>query len=294
MKIVVTGGCGFLGHHLVEILPDKNYITVIDFKRPTMPVKDVHYICGNILDTEIVKNLMNHADLVFHLAAFLDVKESFSNPLLYVKNNILGTTNLLKNCNCPFVFISSASVYGNSDNLPLKEEEPTNPLSPYAVSKVAGEHLTKIFAKDRGFLFTIVRPFNIYGHRQKSGVIHSFLKRRIENKPMIVYGDGKQTRDFINVSDVAEFLSRMINKFPDGETFNVGSGKETSIKELCEMISGDISYIESNNEGVRRSVADISRAKRVLGWKPKITLKDGIKELIKTYGKYSSSGSSLQ
>lgn len=285
MKILVTGGCGFIGSHLVDRLVKENDVIVFDKQKPIFRNRKAKYIFGDMRNVSDMQKALEQIETVFHLAALIDVGDSFSNPIKYVDNNILGTINILKHCHCPFVFVSSAAVYGAPSNLPLKENMPLVPISPYGVSKVAGEYFTRIYAHQNNFPFIIARPFNVYGPRQDpkspySGVISKFICHKKQNKSLIIFGDGKQTRDFIHVYDVVSFLSSLTEGGLPNETFNVATGVETSINELALLISNDIEHIESRKGDIFRSVADTSKAKSMLKWEPTIKLKDGIKELM--------------
>ena len=285
MNILLTGGCGFVGSHLVDKLVQKNNVIVLDKQKPSFKNKEAEYILGDLRNASDVQKAFKQIDMVFHLAALIDVENSFSNPVEYANNNILGTINLLRCCDCPFIFVSSAAAYGIPSELPLTETALLNPISPYGASKVSGEYFTRMFAHQNNFHFTIVRPFNIYGPRQNpsnpySGVISKFIARKKGNRPLIIFGSGEQTRDFIHVYDVVSFLSCLIKKKLPNETFNVGTGVETSVNDLALLISPNVKHVEKRKGDIFRSVADISKATNLLKWKPAIELKDGIKEMM--------------
>jgi len=211
------------------------------------------------------------------------------------RTNIISAVNLLDACVengvKKFIYISSATVYENPIYVPVDEKHPTNPLSPYGVSKLAGEHYTKIYSGKMHV--NIVRPFNVYSERMDpknpySGMIAKFIERAKRGLSPIIYGDGKQTRDFIHAEDVARAIELVLEKGESGEVYNIGTGRETSIIELAEIIM-DIAGINSKlifnkprKGDIRRSCADISKAKK-LGFKPKTDLRSDLEEIFKEF-----------
>ncbi|MCW3995877.1 MAG: SDR family NAD(P)-dependent oxidoreductase [Candidatus Bathyarchaeota archaeon] len=304
-KILVTGGAGFIGSHVVDRLVDNEYDVRIFDNLSTGKTENIQkhitkgkaeLIKGDIRDTLAVEKSVKDVDVIIHMAALVSVPLSIENPNLTFDINLLGTLNLLrasvKNQIDKFIYISTCAVCGNPEMLPVTEQTPTNPISTYAESKLIGERYCFGFS-DRLLLKTIIlRFFNVYGLRQTmndySGVITRFIERCIQKKPLIIYGDGSQTRDFVNVMDVAEaVLASVRSRAGEGEVFNIASGKPTSINELAktllELTGTDLEVIyESPRTGdIKDSYADISKAKKLLGYKPKVSLPDGLRDLLK-------------
>jgi len=253
-------------------------------------------IKGDIRNRNHVKKALEGVDLVFHLAAIVNVELSIKKPILVNEVNVCGTLILLRESLRSkvkrFIYVSSCAVYGRPVYLPINEEHPTKPLSPYGVSKLASEDYCRIFHEIYGLETVILRVFNVYGPRQAtgpySGVITKFINRLKDGKPPIIYGDGEQTRDFIYVEDVADALLQAAKcKNCAGEVINVGSGEETSINQLlkivCELLERqEIKpiYAEPRMGEVKRSCADIRKAEKLLGFKPKYSLEEGLRKTI--------------
>jgi UDP-glucose 4-epimerase len=303
-RVLVTGGAGFIGSHLVDRLVDEEYdVRVIDnlysgklenIKRH-MESGKVDFVKGDIRDASLVKKSLVGVDAVFHLAAIISVPFSVSNPELTFDVNLVGTTNLLNACSeknvGKFVFVSSCAVFGDTKILPVNENASTNPISPYAESKLFAERDCLNFQNKELLQSVVLRFFNVYGPRQGmndySGVITRFINRAKQKQSLTIYGDGSQTRDFVNVLDIVQALMAcMKSSSANGEIFNIGSGKPTSITELAKAVlelTGqdlEIHYEQARAGDIKDSCADISKAKRLLNYKPKVTLKDGLKALI--------------
>jgi UDP-glucose 4-epimerase len=268
----------------------------------SLDCKGFGFVKGDIRDLKLVRKLLKDVDVVFHQAAFVSVPLSVKDPLLTNDVNVSGTLNLLTasaNANVKrFVYASSCAVYGETSSQTVSEKEQTNPASPYSASKLAAETYIKVFWKAYGLKATILRFFNIYGPRQSfaienpyCGVITVFLNRLKKNLPLTIYGDGKQTRDFVNIKDAVEanILAMNCNR-AIGEIFNVGSGKDTSINEVADIL-GELLHKKTFRKeyrdpwpgDIRHSCADISKAKQMLGYSPKILLKEGLEELVEWY-----------
>ena len=256
----------------------------------------VDFVKGDIRDVSLVTKSVDGVDVVVHLAALTSVPFSVANPDLTFDVNVVGTLNLIRACAQEgvgrFVFVSSCAVYGDPESLPVREEHKPNPISPYAESKLLAERYCLGF-QDRQLLRSVVlRFFNVYGPRQGmndySGVITRFVDRVRQKEPLVVYGDGSQTRDFVCVYDVVEaVLASMKSSCAEGEVFNIGSGKPTSINELAktvlELAGVDlmIRYEKARAGDIKDSYADISKAKKLLGYEPKVSLRDGLQMLLK-------------
>ncbi len=304
-KILVTGGTGFIGSHLVDRLMKEDYEVVVLDNLSSGRIRNVkhhlnsgkfHLTEGDIRSSEDVKKAVKNVDAVFHLAAIVSVPLSVENPFLVNDVNLTGTLNLLQASLEAdvkrFIYASSCAVYGEVDRLPIDELCPTNPISPYAVSKLAAEYYCKVFCENYGLDTLCFRYFNVYGPRQVggsyAGVITQFVHRLKQRKPPIIYGDGEQTRDFVYIDDVveADMLALKCSQCSGG-TVNVGTGKPTTINELASLLieffgqAHTKPVYEAAREGdIRNSQADIGKAQRMLGYKPKTTLKEGIRMLL--------------
>lgn len=298
MNFVVTGGAGFIGshitHHLIErdyqvtVIDDVNIETLENFGNTT---KTVEFKKINILNYEGLRKVFRNVDGVFHHAALIDVQESFRKPNLYYDVNVKGTENILKiaeEFNIKVVFASSAGVYGNPEKIPIKETAVRKPLNPYGITKLECEKLIEEYSK-RGNQVLTLRYFNVFGKRQTSsyaGVIIRFLDKIKNKMPPEIFGDGSQTRDFIYVDDILSAnLSAMKSDIGNG-FFNIGTGIKTSIKDLANLmieLSGyslEPLFKKPVSGDIKQSQADISLANKLLNWKPKITLREGLKNLL--------------
>ncbi len=302
-KVVVTGGAGFIGSHLVEELARQGYHVIIldDLSTGRMEnielvlkKENVDFIPGSITDLALLQGLFRGVEYVFHQAALSSVPRSIDDPLAANEVNIGGTLNVLvaarENGVGKVVFASSSSVYGGALALAQSEDMPPNPLSPYAVTKLAGEYYCNIFRQIYGLSTVCLRYFNVYGSRQDPGsqyaaAIPAFMARISQNLPPLVFGDGEQSRDLTFVQDVvrANILAAANNA--EG-VYNIGSGKNVTINQLAKAILSlaqkDLPLIhEAPRPGdPRYTLADISKA-RGFGYEPEWTLEDGLRETIK-------------
>jgi UDP-glucose 4-epimerase len=303
LKVLVTGGAGFIGSHVVDRLVKEGCsVRIIDNLttgrleniQEHLNLASVDFCKGDIRDPSFVKECLLGIDAVVHLAALVSVPLSVENPAMTLDINLAGTLNLLRYSVREgvdrFVFISSCSVCGDPQILPVTEQTPVNPISPYAESKLLGERYCLGFS-DRGLLRSVVlRFFNVYGPRQRmndySGVITRFMDQCRQKLPLTIYGDGSQTRDFVNVKDAAAAVWASIGSNLAGEVFNVGSGKPTSISLLAKTVlelRGDdleICYEKARVGDIKDSYADINKARSLLGYEPTVSLKDGLQDLI--------------
>ncbi|MBO8174391.1 MAG: SDR family oxidoreductase [Thermococcus sp.] len=297
--IVVTGGAGFIGSHIAEELSKYNDVIVIDNlysgKVENVP-ENVKFVQADIRDYESIAEIISQADYVFHEAALVSVVESVEKPILTEEINVLGTLNILRALSeghGKLIFASSAAVYGDNQNLPLKEDEKPKPLSPYGVTKVSGEYYCKIFYELYGVPTVALRYFNVFGERQGynqyAGVISIFINRALKNEPLIIFGDGKQTRDFIYVKDVVKANILVAEKKgANGEVFNVARGERTTILELAMKIIdatnslSSIFFDKPRPGDIKHSQADISKIKK-LGFKPEYSLEEGLLRTIEWY-----------
>jgi UDP-glucose 4-epimerase len=308
LKVLITGGAGFIGSHLLSHLLKSGYETVvldnffsgkIENIKNHVNNKNFHLIKGDIRNTEDVKRAFENVEAVCHLAAIVNIPLSIENPSLTNEVNVQGTINLLeasiKNGVRRFVYVSTCAVYGEAQYLPIDEEHPTNPLSPYGASKLSAEHYCKVFHKIYGLQTICLRFFNVYGPRQPcgpyGGVITTFLESLKRNKPIIIYGDGNQTRDFLYVKDAVEACSLALTRENcAGKTFNIGTGTKTSINELAQILIEQINksnvriiHVEERKGDIKESYANICKANKELGFKPKFLIRKGLKEFINSF-----------
>jgi UDP-glucose 4-epimerase len=305
MKVLVTGGAGFIGSHLVDHLVSHGYkVCVLDnlssgkLSNIEGHIKNgsVEFINGDINNFDIVKKSVKGCNAIAHLAAIISVPFSVKNPKLTYETNISGTLNLLsagaEQGVCKFIFVSSCAVYGEPTYLPIDESHPTNPVSPYAESKLLGERCCLGFHERQLLKAVVFRLFNVYGPRQGlneySGVITKFIDCLKQNSPLVIYGDGSQTRDFVHVSSVVEAIyNGLQSSKADGEILNIGTGKCSTITELAQVLlkagnsNQEISYQAPREGDIKFSYANASKAKRLLELKSDVSLPEGIKDLLK-------------
>lgn len=303
-KALVTGGVGFVGSHLVDELLSRGIETYVIDNLSTGSLENIkghmnnklfHLTIGDIRDISYLAPDISDMDVVFHEAAFVNDPKSIKNPVHVHEVNVNNTFELMNYCLKKdvkkFIFASSAAVYGESNNSISLEKSELKPITPYGASKAIIEIYLNTYWKTYGFKNTILRYFNIFGPRQRydseSGVITIFFEKLLKNESPVVFGDGKQTRDFVNVKDIVQanmLVAESNNSF--GEVFNVGTGKSTSILELAETMSKvagkDIHpiFAEARRGDSSFSKASIDKIKKMLGYEPKILLEDGLKDMV--------------
>jgi len=297
-KVIVTGGLGFIGSHIVDLLVDAGFnVHIIDIKnslKNKFRNKKATYHKRDIRKFNEIKNIFKDVYYVFHLAALPRVQFSIQNPLLTTETNINGTTSVLKAAVDAkvkrVVYSASSSAYGDQKKLPLTENMQANPKSPYGLQKYVGEMICKVFSEVYGIETVSLRYFNVYGPRldpegDYALVIGKFLKQRKNKKPITITGNGKQTRDFTHVYDVARanILAMKSHKVGSGEVINIGAGNGYSINSLAKIMGGPVKHIKPRHEP-KHSTADNNLAQKLLGWSPKVSFKKGIKELKKEFG----------
>ncbi|MEM1610026.1 MAG: GDP-mannose 4,6-dehydratase [Sulfolobales archaeon] len=300
MRILVTGGAGFIGHNVAIYLSSRGYdVVVYDTLERSSETAIKRLEDAGIpiyrKDVRDVQDLRGY-DVVIHCAAYVDVAESIANPRIYFENNVVGTASIAKaaaDSEALFIYISSAAVYGDPIKIPIPEEHPIKPISPYGASKAMGEQVVELYSRIYGLRYLILRLFNVYGPGQNpayAGVISRFIESAINRIPPRIYGDGSQTRDFIHVEDVARAIELSIARQPHNQVFNIGSGKHISILELARLImrlanlEGEPIFDRPRPGDIKHSCADIEKARKILGFEPKITLEEGIKKLLNIYG----------
>ena len=295
-QVLVTGGAGFIGSHLVRGLLDRgDRVRVLDNlstgSKANLAGLDVEFIEGDIRDATVVQESVKDVDAIFHLAAFISVAGSMDDPLTCYEANLNGTINVLLHAGRVgvrrVVLASSAAVYGESEST-VDEKHPLNPLSPYAASKLAMEQVAKLFSQSFSLETVCLRYFNVYGPRQSpyspyAAAIPMFIQAMLVGKSPTIHGDGRQTRDFVFVRDVVEaMLLAADGDSVDGRVFNIAGGKSIPITELVEILqrffpkNPDPVFGQPRQGDLRFSEADISSAERALGYRPRIDLQEGL------------------
>jgi len=299
-KMVITGGAGFIGSNLARALAKENEVTIIDDlsagKRENLSDIDAKLIEGSILNRDLLKAQFQDVETVFHLAAIASVQRSVQDPVLVNEVNLTGTLNVLQEARLTgvarVVFASTAAVYGTSPQLPKREDMIPEPRSPYAVSKLAGEHYAQVFSELFGLKTVSLRFFNVFGPRQDpgseySGVISRFISALLEGQQPVIYGDGEQTRDFVYVEDVVRAVILAAKSDSTG-TFNIARGESTSLNQLLHIlgkITGrDVSplYREVRAGDIRHSRADIALAGE-LGYCPRYSIEEGLQRTVRWF-----------
>jgi len=296
-RILVTGGAGFLGSAVVRRLLELGAeVTVLDDlstgRRESFPV-GAAFVRGSVTDSETVRDLVAGHRLIFHLAA-RGIVASTQNPREDFETNVAGTLNVLLAARelgiDRLVYASSASVYGNPRTVPINEDDLPVPLSPYAVSKLGGEHYCLAFYESYGVPVTVLRYSNVYGPGQRpenpySGVVAKFMASALDGRPLSIHGDGQQTRDFTFIDDVVD-ATLVAREHPRavGEVFNVGTGIETSVIDLASAtgkalgVQSEVGHIDRRDvDNIRRRVMNIEKIRRMLRWSPQTTLETGLR-----------------
>jgi len=305
LSILVTGGAGFIGSHLVsELVRTGRHVVVLDdFTSGRMEnlqelvgSQVLRVVNGDIRDKKTLNDAMAGVNEVVHLAAFVDAAESVKKPLFTNDINVSGTVNVLESCSQNgierFVFASSAAVYGDGNPLPLREEYELRPLSPYAASKVSAEYYCRMFSECYDMNSVVLRFFNVFGPGQGknsyAGVITKFMQSGFRAENLTIYGDGTQTRDFINVEDVVKAIVNSLSfHLLKTEVFNVCTGSFVSINKLasmmCRVLGKDlkVQHVASRAGDILHSYGDPEKAKRVLRFKADIPFEEGLRQLIK-------------
>ncbi|MEW6684727.1 MAG: SDR family oxidoreductase [Candidatus Edwardsbacteria bacterium] len=310
MKVLVTGGAGFIGSHLVEaLLKRKASVRVIDNfstgKRRNIAhfIDKIELIQGDISNLEVVKRAVKDVEIIYHQAALPSVPRSIKNPISTNHANITGTLNLLWQAKEKkikwFIYASSSSIYGNTPTLPQSEEMKAKPLSPYALTKYVGEEYCRLFYSLYGLKTICLRYFNVFGPNQDpvspyAAVIPKFIKALLEDKPPIVFGDGTQSRDFTYVENVIQtnLLAIEAEKTALGRSYNISLGQRTSINELIStlnhILKKDIQpvYMFPRKGDIKHSLGDITLARRYLKYDPQIGLEQGLRMTVQSMKKY--------
>lgn len=301
MEVLVTGGAGFIGRWVVErLLTRVDRVDVID-NLSNSEISNIEEFLDeksfndfyeeDILDEKVLNTIFDECnyDVILHLAASINVQDSINDPVTTFNNDCIGTLNILERARetgAKFVYVSTCLVYEKLFGSDITEEYPTNPLSPYSACKLAGEELTLSYYYAYDLPVVILRPFNTYGPFQRTtgegGVVMSFIERTLSSKDLIIYGDGHQTRDFLYVEDCANFVVKAsLEEEAVGEVLNAGTGVETEILQLAEMITYKDERIKFKEHihpksEIERSCCNYDKARELLGWAPRVSLEKGI------------------
>ena len=289
MKIFVTGGSGFVGKHLVKRLQQEGHsVIVLDIIDPA--IKGAEYRKADITDySAVLKAMEGGADVVYHLAAQISLPFSVQKPLKDFELNALGTLNLLEACRVlnvgKFILVSTAAIYGKPEKNPVSEDAPKRPDTPYGMSKLTAESYVRLYHRLYGMAYTILRFFNLYGPGGK-GVVPLFVNKAINKEALTLMGSGEQIRDFLYIEDALDALKMALYGLENDE-FNVGFGKETTIKDVAEEVKrqtgAEITYKKQEVGDELYPIADISKIK-LEGFTPSVGLSEGIKRIIKIVG----------
>jgi UDP-glucose 4-epimerase len=314
MQILVTGGAGFIGGHLAETFVDADHgVTVLDNLDPYYDtgIKNhnveaaktaaersdgsYEFVEGSVTNQQTVTDLVEDADVIYHQAAQAGVRTSVDNPRKPHEVNVDGTLNVLDAARDAeverVVLASSSSVYGKPEYLPYDEDHPTNPVSPYGVSKLAAEQYARVYSEIYGLPTVSLRYFTVYGPRMRPNMaITNFVSRCLNGKPPVIYGDGKQTRDFTYVDDVVRVNRQLLtDDSADGEIINVGSTDNIDIQTLAEVVRDelapelDIEYDEARTGDAEHTHSDVSEANDLLGYEPTVDIREGVEQFIDWY-----------
>ncbi len=306
-KIVITGGAGFIGSHIAESFAKDGHEIVIvdnldpyysvDLKRRNLDIVlksgDATFINADVTDLERIKEIFDGTvDYVYHEAAQAGVRISVEDPFKPNRVNVLGTLNVLKaslDSNVKKVInASSSSVYGKVKYLPFDEQHPTEPVSPYGVSKLAAEHYCRIFYEVYGLPTTSLRYFTVYGPRMRPDLaISIFTRKMLVNESITVFGDGEQTRDFTYIDDVVEANKRLLdNRVTDGKVLNIGSKNQISVNDLIDNLriitcsSSEVKYVDAQKGDAENTLSDVKLAQKLIGYEPIININKGLRKFV--------------
>lgn len=296
MKAIVTGGAGFIGSHLVDVLLAAGHQVVVLDNLSTGRLENLAHVKskiniheGDITSVGSWSNLIEKGDWVFHLAALADIVPSIQQPGPYFRSNVVGTFNVLQASAAAgvsrFVYAASSSCYGVPDTYPTHESADIRPQYPYALTKRLGEELVLHWAQVYKLPALSMRFFNVYGTRSRTSgtygaVLGVFLAQKLVGKPFTVVGDGTQTRDFTYVTDIADALLAAANSEKTNEVYNVGSGKSVSVNRLVELLGGEKIYIPKRPGEPDCTFANIQKISQHLDWSPKVTIEEGVAKVL--------------
>lgn len=299
MKTLVTGGAGFIGSNIVTLLLEEGHsVTVLDnlssgYRANLEPFPQVRLVVGDVRDPAAVAEAAEGAEVIYHLAASVGNVRSIEHPIDDSEINVLGTLRVLETARVcgarKVVFSSSAGIFGELKTLPIREDHPVEPDSPYGASKLGAEKLCLAYAKLYPALECVcLRYFNVYGLNQRydayGNVIPIFARRLLTGQPLLIYGDGEQTRDFVNVRDVAQANYRASQARGLSGAFNIASGTRVTINRLAAMVgeaagqTAAVAHVAPRKGDVRHSLADVSAARAAFGYAPAVELEPGLRE----------------
>ncbi len=300
MKCLVTGGAGFIGSHLTELLMENGHDVIVvdnltsgrlENLKPVEGNSGLRFVQADVRDRSTLEPLFEGVDWCFHLAGLADIVPSIEMPDQYFSTNVTGTLNVLQCAKDSgvkrLVYAASSSSYGIPDAYPTSEEVPIRPQYPYALTKYMGEELVLHWAKVYGLPTVSLRLFNVFGPRSRTtgaygAVFGVFLAQKLNNKPLTVVGDGKQTRDFTFVTDVADAFMTAASSDVSGEAMNVGSGDHYSVNQLVELINSEVEYIPRRPGEPDCTFADVRKIERLLGWKSKVPFEKGVETILES------------
>jgi UDP-glucose 4-epimerase len=298
MNVLVTGGAGFIGSNLVELLVGRgHHVSVLDnlssgYASNLAPFPDVRLFQADVRDADVVDRAVSGVDAVFHLAASVGNKRSIDHPVDDAAINVIGTLNVLEAMRRHgvrrIVFSSSAGIFGELKTLPIREDHPAEPDSPYGATKLCAEKQCLAYHKLYGIEAVCLRYFNVYGRNQRfdayGNVIPIFAHRILAGEPLTIFGDGEQTRDLVNVRDVAEANYRAGTTPGITGAFNIASGTRVTVNRLADLVcragglQARVVHTEPRKGDVRHSLADISAARTAFGYEPTVDLETGLPE----------------
>ena len=299
MKTIVTGGCGFIGSHIVDRLVNDGHEVIIIDNLSSGSMRNIEHHKGNpkvqfnqadIADYGSILPLFKGVDCVFHLAALADIVPSIEKPMAYHRSNVDGTISVLESCRHNnvgrIIYAASSSCYGIPDKYPTPETQAISPQYPYALTKNVGEQYCMHWHNIYGMNITALRFFNVYGPRARTSgtygaVFGVFLAQKLNGRPYTVVGDGKQTRDFTFVTDIVNAcVTAAANNNCAGEIMNVGSGNTYSVNRLVELLGGEVIHIPKRPGEPDCTFADTTKIQQKTGWKPLVSLEDGVKIML--------------
>ena len=298
MKVIITGGAGFIGSHLADFIIDLDFEVIVIDNLSIGRLENISHLLehpkftflnADITNYNAIEQVFKGTDLVFHLAALADIVPSIENPKGYYDVNVNGTFNVLEACRNykikKIIYTASSSCYGIPDNYPTKETAEIRPQYPYALTKNLGEQLVIHWSQLYNLPAVSLRFFNVYGPRARTSgtygaVFGVFLAQKIAKKPFTVVGDGNQTRDFTYVSDIVNALYSAFESEISGEIINIGSSRTYSINLLVKLLEGEVTYIPKRPGEPDATWADISKAKKLLKWSPQVGLEEGVNNLL--------------
>jgi len=309
MKILITGGAGFIGSHLAEKLSKKNEVVVLDnldsyydikIKKENIKIvesKSAEFILGDVTNYNFMERIIkeNNIEIIFHEAARPGVRYSIKDPFLPNKVNVIGTLNILKvsldSDVKKVIFASSSSVYGKMEYLPFDENHPTQPISPYGVSKLAAEHYCRVFYEVYGLKTISLRYFTVYGPRMRPDLaIPIFTKSILNNESPVIFGDGEQTRDFTYIDDIVDANLKLVKtNRVNGEVLNIGSGRRVTINYIIDTLKNLFNsnikskYADSIKGDAMHTLANIDKAKELIGYNPQTSIEAGLEKFVIWY-----------